>query len=85
MNTRTEHPLKKVIDASYTEVVTKGTDGASDKAVIIAAIGYLAEMFGTNRRPRTRREYITMGLDKGGPWAVAATLVVYVLNGILGG
>ena len=84
MSTRSVHPIKAVIDASMVEVATKGTDGASDKAVLMAGIGYLAEMLG-NARPRTRRELVFTGFEKGGPWAVAVTLLGYLLNGLLGG
>lgn len=82
MSTISEHPIKAVIDASMAEVASKGTDGASDKAVLMAGIGYLAEMLG-NHKPRTRREMVFNGFEKGGPWAVALALLGYLLSGLL--
>ena len=83
--TQTENPIKGVIDASIAEVIARGTDGASDKAVLLAGIGYLAEMFHkANNRQRNRREMVVVGLERGGPWAIAVTLLGYLLQGLLG-
>ena len=84
MNSKSEHPIKAVIEASMAEVASKGTEGASDKAVLMAGIGYLAEML-RNDKPRTRRELVFTGFEKGGPWAVAVTLLGYLLTALLGG
>lgn len=80
------HPIKAEIDKAYQELAAKGTEGASEKAILLAGIGYLADMWETNRnhRLRTRREIAFVGLEKGGPWAVAVTLLAYFVRSLIG-
>lgn len=83
------HPIRQALDDAIDEVAKKGTEGASDRACLLAGIDYLATIINgvlsNGSRPRTRREVALVGLEKGGPWAASGILLAYFIRSLVGG